>query len=79
MPENEKRLQFLSNLLIMTNTSKHELARVMGVSAQNIFTYFQRDDMKLSYAQEVASRLGYTLTFSLEGKKEAKGILQGLD
>lgn len=80
MPENEKRLQFLVKLLSMTNTSKHELARIMGVSAQNIFTYFQRDDMKLSYAQEIASRLGYTLTFSLEGdKKKSAEILHGLD
>ena len=38
----------------------------MGVSAQNIFTYFQRDDMKLSYAQEIASRLGFKLGFTLE-------------
>ena len=38
----------------------------MGVSAQNIFTYFQRDDMKLSYAQEIASRFGCSVQFMLE-------------
>jgi hypothetical protein len=38
----------------------------MGVSPQNIFTYFKRDDMKLSYAQEIASRLGYDLSFRFE-------------
>lgn len=47
---------------------KHELARMMGVSPQNIFTYFKRDDMKLSYAQEIAAKLGYDLSFRLEGE-----------
>jgi len=37
---------------------KNDLARTMGVSAQNIFTYFKRDSMKLSYAQEIFSRYG---------------------
>jgi len=45
--------------------SKHELARIMGVSPQNIFVYFKRDDMKLSVAQEMASRLGYDLSYRL--------------
>lgn len=66
MAESEKRLQFLLSLMELRGVSKHELARMMGVSPQNIFTYFKRDDMKLSYAQEMASRLGYDLSYRLE-------------
>ena len=66
MAESEKRLQFLLSLMEIRGVSKHELARMMGVSPQNIFTYFKRDDMKLSYAQEMASRLGYDLSYRLE-------------
>ena len=47
---------------------KHELARMMGVTPQNVFTYFKRDDMKLSYAQEVAAKLGYDLSIRLESE-----------
>ena len=52
--------------MLATGTNKSQLAKIMGVSAQNIFTYFQRDDMKLSYAQEIASRLGCSVQFMLE-------------
>ena len=66
MAESEKRLQFLLSLMKIRGVSKHELARIMGVSPQNIFVYFKRYDMKLSVAQEMASRLGYDLSFRLE-------------
>ena len=66
MAESEKRLQFLLSLMEIRGVSKHELARIMGVSPQNIFVYFKRDDTKLSVAQEMASRLGYDLSFRLE-------------
>lgn len=66
-------MQFLENLLASTNTNKYELARLMERTPQNIFSYFQRDDMKLSYAQEIASRLGYNLRFSLENNKSRAG------
>lgn len=69
MAENVKRLQFLETMLESRGVSKSQLASIMGVSPQNIFTYFKRDDMKLSLAQEMASRLGYTLSFSLEGER----------
>ena len=65
MAESEKRLQFLLSLMEIRGVSKHELARIMGVSPQNIFVYFKRDDMKLSVAQEMASRLGYDLSYRL--------------
>ena len=65
MAESEKRLQFLLSLMEIRRVSKHELARIMGVSPQNIFVYFKRDDMKLSVAQEMASRLGYDLSYPL--------------
>lgn len=68
MAESEKRLQFLLSMMDSRGVSKHELARMMGVSAQNIFTYFKRDDMKLSYAQEVAGKLGFDLSFRLESE-----------
>ena len=68
MAESEKRLQFLLSLMEVRGVSKHELARIMGVSPQNIFTYFKRDDMKLSYAQEVAAKLGYDLSIRLESE-----------
>ena len=54
---------------------KHELARIMGVSPQNIFTYFKRDDMKLSYAQEIANRLGYDLSIRLESDQAPKNVM----
>jgi len=65
MAESEKRLQFLLSLMEIRRVSKHELASIMGVSPQNIFVYFKRDDMKLSVAQEMASRLGYDLSYRL--------------
>lgn len=58
-------MQFLLSLMEIRGVSKHELARIMGVSPQNIFVYFKRDDMKLSVAQEMASRLGYDLSYRL--------------
>lgn len=69
MPENEKRLQFLLDMLTETGVSKRELARRMGMSYQNMFVYFQRDDMKMSQAEAMASKLGYELIFTLNGKK----------
>ena len=66
MAESEKRLQFILSMMEMKKVTKHELAQMMGVSPQNIFTYFKRDDMKLSYAQEVSARLGYDLSIRLE-------------
>jgi len=71
MAENEKRLQFLTTLLAQTCTNKHELARLMGMSPQNVFVYFQRDDMKLSLAQEIADKLGYSLSFTLENRQKS--------
>ena len=71
MPENEKRLQFLLDLLKTAKVSKRELARRMNMSYQNMFVYFQRDDMKLSFAEQMAGKLGYGLSFSLE--KPSKG------
>ena len=71
MAESEKRLQFLLSLMEIRGVSKHELARMMGVSPQNIFTYLKRDDMKLSYAQQMAEKLGYDLSYRLE--KEGAG------
>ena len=68
MAESEKKLQFLLSLMESKGIGKHELARMMGVSPQNVFTYFKRDDMKLSYAQEVAAKLGYDLSFRLESE-----------
>lgn len=69
MPENEKRLQFLLDMLTATGVSKRELARRMEMSYQNMFVYFQRDDMKMSQAEVMASKLGYELNFSLNGSK----------
>lgn len=66
MAESEKRLQFLLSLMKSKGVGKYELARMMGVTPQNIFTYFKRDDMKLSVAQEMASALGYDLSIRLE-------------
>ena len=68
MAESEKKLQFLLSLMESKGVGKHELARMMGVTPQNVFTYFKRDDMKLSYAQEVAAKLGYDLSFRLESE-----------
>ena len=59
-------MQFLHSLLETTGVSKAGLAGMMGCSTQNLFTYFKRDDMRLSTALEIASLLGYTLSFSLE-------------
>lgn len=69
MPENEKRLQFLLDMLKETGVSKRELARRMEMSYQNMFVYFKRDDMKMSQAEAMASKLGYELTFSLNWNK----------
>ena len=65
--------------MLATGTNKSQLAKIMGVSAQNIFTYFQRDDMKLSYAQEIASRLGCTLRFSLDKAGDAPASVTLMD
>ena len=73
-----KNLQFLHSLLETTGVSKAGLAGMMGCSTQNLFTYFKRDDMRLSQAQEIASLLGYTLSFSLEkeGNSTSKVVLE---
>ena len=75
MAESEKRLQFVLSLMESKGVGKHELARIMGVSPQNIFTYFKRDDMKLSYAQEIANRLGYDLSIRLESDQAPKNVM----
>jgi len=75
MAESEKRLQFILSLMEAKGVGKHELARIMGVSPQNIFTYFKRDDMKLSYAQEIAKRLGYDLSIRLESEQAPKNVM----
>ena len=75
MAESEKRLQFILSLMEMKGVGKHELARIMGVSPQNIFTYLKRDDMKLSYAQEIANRLGYDLSIRLESDQAPKNVM----
>lgn len=72
MAESGKRLQFLLSLMESKGVGKHELARMMSVSPQNIFTYFKRDDMKLSYAQQMAGKLGYDLSFRLESEDAPK-------
>lgn len=46
----------------------------MGMSPQNIFAYFQRDDMRLSLAHMIVDKLGYVLSFSLD--KENPSSLQ---
>ena len=75
MAESDKKLQFILSLMESKGVGKHELARMMGVSPQNIFTYFKRDDMKLSYAQEVAGKLGYDLSIRLESESGPKNVL----
>ena len=79
MAESEKRLQFILSLMESKGVGKHELARMMGVSPQNIFTYFKRDDMKLSYAQEVAGKLGYDLSIRLESESGPKNVLMEIE
>ena len=68
-----KNLKFLVALLASTGMTKVDLAKMMGKSPQNIFTYFQRDDMKLSFAQEIADKMGYALSFRLESENQPTG------
>lgn len=79
MADSEKRLQFILSLMEVRGVTKHELARMMGVSPQNIFTYLKRDDMKLSYAQEVCSRLGYDLSYRLEKDGAARDVVTDIE
>ena len=65
MAENVKRLQFLLTIMEAKGMGKHDLAALMGKTPQNIFTYFKRDDMKLSVAQDIFAKLGYELSFRL--------------
>ena len=71
MAESEKKLQFILSMMESRGVGKHELARMMGVSPQNIFTYFKRDDMKLSYAEEIADKLGYGFSISMESEGDS--------
>lgn len=66
MEENAKRLDFLTKLMSIHSIGRPELAKLMETTPQNIFTYFKRDDMKLSYAMEIAKALGYTMSFSMD-------------
>lgn len=68
MAENSPRLSFLLTALDAKGMTKADLARMMGVTPQNIFTYLKRDDMKLSFAQEIFHKMGYTLSFRLEAE-----------
>ena len=79
MAESEQRLQFLLSLMEVRGVSKHGLARIMGVSPQNIFTNFKRDDMKLSVAQEMASRLGYDLSYRLEKEDGVRDVVTDIE
>lgn len=78
MPETEKRLQFLQTLLDHKKVSKPELAHMLGVSPQNIFAYFKRDDMRLSNATQIAEKLGFGLTFRMvpQKRKAAHAIIE---
>lgn len=75
MEKTEKRLQFIESLLAVKGVSKRELARRMGMSPQNLFIYFQRDDMRLSVAQAAAAELGCDLTFALEREEASTSPL----
>jgi len=66
MSVQSKNLKFLVALLEACGMTKVDLAKMMGKSPQNIFKYFQLDDMKLSFAQEIAEKMGYRLSFRLE-------------
>ncbi len=66
MEDTEKRLQFLHTLLEALNITKVDVAKKMGVTPQNLFNYMRKDDMKLSYAQEIVASLGYKLSVRLE-------------
>lgn len=79
MAENEKRLQFLLTMMDAKGVSKYELARMLGNTPQNIFTYFKRDDMKLSVAQDIFSRLGYDLQFRLEREGEKRDVVMDVE
>ena len=54
--------------------SKPDLAHLMGMSPQNIFAYFQRDDMRLSFAHAVVNKLGYELIFSLDREDASSSL-----
>lgn len=74
---NSKRLAFLTTLMIQEAFSKAELARRLGVTWQNIGTYFEKDDMKLSKAIEMCRLIGYDMTVALEdpNAKTASAII----
>ena len=59
-----KNLHFLESLLASIDMSKPELAHLMRMSPQNIFAYFKRDDMRLSFVsrKDVAEKLGLNYT-----------------
>jgi len=68
MAVQSKNLKFLVALLANAEMTKVDLAKMMGKSPQNIFKYFKLDDMKLSFAQEIAAKMGYDLCFRLEAE-----------
>ena len=65
MAEIERKLQFILSLMDMNGITKVELARRLGFTPQNVFTYFQRDDMKLSLAQKIVNLIGYDMQIDL--------------
>lgn len=73
MEEKPKKLQFLYDMQAEAGMGKFEFARLMETTPQNMFTYEKRDDMKLSYAQEIADKMGYRLSYQIVAKDaEAK-------
>lgn len=79
MAENVKRLQFLLTIMEAKGMGKHDLAALMGKTPQNIFTYFKRDDMKLSVAQDIFAKLGYELSFRLTRKGTKQDVVMDVE
>ncbi len=79
MAEGEKRLQILLSLMSAKGVTKIELAGMMGMSRQNIHTFFRRDDMKLSLAQEIAGKLGYDLSYRLEKEGDTSNVVTEIE
>lgn len=61
------RLQFLSDFMAATHTDAPQVAEMLQITRNSVYTWFNEktDDVRLSQAMEIIDRKGYALNISL--------------
>ncbi len=80
MAEDVKRLGFLMELIESEKISRPELCRRLGITRQNLYAFFRRDDMKLSCLEEILAAMGYEVKVTLRQRKaHASALIKAME